>query len=544
METPATVRDALRPGDWVTSIDLTDAYFHILILMDRKWLRFRWGDKAYQFRALPFGLSLAPWIFTMVVRQLCALIRQKGVRLRAYLDDWLILSQSQDEPGSGTLPIPYSLRPASSSRHGICDQSGQVGSLPCPGVHLSGHEIRHRGLDGLAFSQESDPASRFDSESGQTSKSASEAPCIHFGTNGVHGQACYPGKGAQAPFPGSSLSGLASGFPRLEDVSADSRVVPSHNQSVAADGLDHPGCTLIVPPPFSADLCIDASLSGWGAHLEQHTASGLWNAVQAESHINVLELEAVAQGLLSFLPHLRGRHVRILTDNTTVAAYLNNQGGVRSPSLSIRSCQILIWCQQHRITLPAKHLPGRLNVLADALIRSSRVVHTEWTITHHALQRLWAHIDKPMIDLFAMRFSKRLPLFVSPFPDPGLWAVNALELDWSGLSAYAFPPPSLLEKVLRKADLERPSLVLVAPMCTSQHWYPDLLRLSQGPPVPLNLVKGELLQPRTGVLRENLRSLQLHGWRLLGTHSNTLARRCWETLPLLNFGSVLCVACG
>ncbi|KAK7113851.1 hypothetical protein V1264_000014 [Littorina saxatilis] len=103
METPASVREALRPSDWVTSIDLTDAYFHILMhRSDRKWLRFLWGDRVFQFRALPFGLSLAPWIFTMIVRQLCALVRQKGIRLRVYLDDWLILSQQS--PCAGSTP--------------------------------------------------------------------------------------------------------------------------------------------------------------------------------------------------------------------------------------------------------------------------------------------------------------------------------------------------------------------------------------------------------------------------------------------------------
>ncbi|KAK7089954.1 hypothetical protein V1264_009827 [Littorina saxatilis] len=94
METPASVREALRPSDWVTSIDLTDAYFHILMhRSDQKWLRFLWGDRVFQFKALPFGLSLAPCIFTMVVRQLCVLVCQQGIRLKVYLNDWLILNQ-------------------------------------------------------------------------------------------------------------------------------------------------------------------------------------------------------------------------------------------------------------------------------------------------------------------------------------------------------------------------------------------------------------------------------------------------------------------
>lgn len=88
METPMSVRESLRPSDWVTSIDLTDAYFHILIHQaDQKRLLFVWGDKVFQFRALPFGLSLALWIFTMIIRQFCGIIRGQGVRLRTYLDD-------------------------------------------------------------------------------------------------------------------------------------------------------------------------------------------------------------------------------------------------------------------------------------------------------------------------------------------------------------------------------------------------------------------------------------------------------------------------
>ena len=40
------------------------------------------------------------------------------------------------------------------------------------------------------------------------------------------------------------------------------------------------------------------------------------------------------------------------------------------------------------------------------------------------------------IDLFATRFNK-LPLFVSPIPDPLALAVDALSLSWEDLEAYA-----------------------------------------------------------------------------------------------------------
>ena len=69
METPETIRISLHTGEWagewVTSIDFKDAYFHIPIQeQSRKYLRFHVQGQTYQFKALPFGLSTAPLEFT------------------------------------------------------------------------------------------------------------------------------------------------------------------------------------------------------------------------------------------------------------------------------------------------------------------------------------------------------------------------------------------------------------------------------------------------------------------------------------------------
>ena len=72
-------------------------------------------------------------------------------------------------------------------------------------------------------------------------------------------------------------------------------------------------------------------MQGWGAHLGTQVASGLWTALQQSLHINLLEMEAVRLALLAFLPALRGSHVLLRTDNTSVACYLNKQGGCAPP---------------------------------------------------------------------------------------------------------------------------------------------------------------------------------------------------------------------
>ena len=93
METASSIRDSIRPRDWVVSVDLKDAYFHLLIhRADRKFLRFTWQGKIYQFRAVPFDLSPAPWLFTKITKELCLAVRAQGIRLKVYLDDWLLLA--------------------------------------------------------------------------------------------------------------------------------------------------------------------------------------------------------------------------------------------------------------------------------------------------------------------------------------------------------------------------------------------------------------------------------------------------------------------
>ena len=62
-----------------------------------------------------------------------------------------------------------------------------------------------------------------------------------------------------------------------------------------------------------------------------------------------------------------------------------------------------------------RHIPGRLNVVADKLSRLCQNIQTEWFLK---------------IDLFPARFNNKLPLFVSPIPDPLATAVDALSLPW------------------------------------------------------------------------------------------------------------------
>ena len=92
-ETPQSVLRAIRPGDWMVSLDLQDAYLQVPVHHDsRRYLRFVVEGRTYQFRVLCFGLTTAPQVFTRIMAPVSTILHKYGVRMLRYLDDWLILA--------------------------------------------------------------------------------------------------------------------------------------------------------------------------------------------------------------------------------------------------------------------------------------------------------------------------------------------------------------------------------------------------------------------------------------------------------------------
>jgi hypothetical protein len=95
MEGISTIRHTVREGDWLAKLYLKDAYLTVPVFEGhRKFLRFVWRESCYEFVALPFGLSSAPWAFTKLLRVVVAYLRKNRLRLIIYLDDILIVASS------------------------------------------------------------------------------------------------------------------------------------------------------------------------------------------------------------------------------------------------------------------------------------------------------------------------------------------------------------------------------------------------------------------------------------------------------------------
>ena len=98
METQRKVRNAIQLNDWAFSLDLTDAFLHIPIhYRSRKYLRFTLRGRVFQFKALPFGLSTSPFVFTRLMIVIATFLRRRAITLHPYLDDWLARNQNRQK---------------------------------------------------------------------------------------------------------------------------------------------------------------------------------------------------------------------------------------------------------------------------------------------------------------------------------------------------------------------------------------------------------------------------------------------------------------
>ena len=93
METIHHLKEVVWRGDFVARLHFTAIP---VAAADRRWLQFQWRGKRWQYTCLPFGLADAPRTFTKVMAPIAAILRQAGVRLLRYLDDWLFAGQSED----------------------------------------------------------------------------------------------------------------------------------------------------------------------------------------------------------------------------------------------------------------------------------------------------------------------------------------------------------------------------------------------------------------------------------------------------------------
>ena len=486
MVTIQSVLLSVRQGNWMASIDLKEAYLQVPVHpASRHFLRFMFRDTVYQFIALCFGLSMAPQVFTRVLAPVSAILHSMGIRMRRYLDDWLVQSASWES-------LLRDLHPSQ-----VVQYLGVI--IDSPSFRASPSEER---------------ISRLQSTAAEFQSCASPPTSLWLSLLGVLSSLAHLVPGGRLRMRSLQLC-LHRSWDRqdLEDpVYASMECLRDLQWWLHLPRLSL-GVSLCQVSP---DLPFWSAVSdvGWGAHLYRQIASGLWDPHQAALSINARDLLAVQLGLHQFQSSLQGRPVAVFCDNTTAVAYLRKAGGTRSPLLNTLAQEILRWTESLSIRLAPQFLPGSNNVLADALSRPHQLPHSEWSLNltvFQSLRRLWP----VQIDLFATSDNHRCSIYFSPFRDPMSAGTDAFLQSWDGLQAYAFPPVAIIPRVLAKLRASTGTvLTLVAPHWAQRPWFSDLLQLLLAPPVILPARQDLLRLPRSRHLYPDLRRLRLHAWRL------------------------------
>ena len=210
--------------------------------------------------------------------------------------------------------------------------------------------------------------------------------------------------------------------------------------------------------------------------------------------------------------------VSLMSDNSTVVAYLRNSGGTCSESLSVLAGKVLKWCESLSISLCPMFIPGHHNSIADVLSR--KCVGSEWTLHPEVCRALFQVWGSPLVDLFATALTHHLPLYVSSLPDQAAWKGDAFSFPWEGLDLYTFPPFALIHRVLvRVWDSQCVRITLVAPLWPQADWFPLLLDLLVDSSQALPSWRSLLRQPHHHLLHKSPGLLRLHAWRLSSVSS-------------------------
>ena len=503
MTTPSDIRKWVRPGYFFTSIDLQDAYFSIgLHPSGRRFCRFRWRGRTYQYRCVMFGLGPSARVFTKTLKATLVFLRTRfGVLVVAYIDD--ILIQAPDELtcrlhteltilllqclGFGVSFEKSSLEPATTVAHLglIWDSVAMTVSLPEEKVA----KIRSRAEELLAAGECTADALRSLLGTLESTRIVTAQAPLHYRFL----QQVMPSYLAGGVFPGKRRLVFGAGARADLEWWATTAATPPH--TVAS----------LRPPAASRAFKTDASgLVGWGGHsTEGHYTQGTWSEEQQSWHINRKEIAAARLTLLELMED--GDRVTVGIDSTTAVAFINKMGGTRSLTLCKEALSLWRLVLERRGWVTAYWLPREENEQADMLSKTS-VQYWDFGLQPEVAEQLWSRWFAPQVDLFASSTYHLTARYYSWFPDSGAARRDAFsELRWPDKS-YAFPPVPLLPLTLEKVERDRIRTILVAPMWRAAAWWDTARALMVGQPMVLG-PSHLILQPGAGARLPRLGSM-------------------------------------
>ena len=268
------------------------------------------------------------------------------------------------------------------------------------------------------------------------------------------------------------------------------------------------------PLKHTLQILTDASNEGWGAHLDGHTARGTWSLPESKLHINHLELKAVFLALKEFRTLVCNKTVLIATDNTTVVAYINKEGG---DEVGVTVC-------------PTVENPVLVHQTAGNPQGTSHPRPAERD-SRQAIQTWPDHSNRVVTSSSSIPSCMRKVAPATSGPVCHQVQQQTASVCITGARPpYAFPPAAILGKVVEKLqDYPCNRIILIAPGWPNMPWFWDLVAMSSQIPLCLPNLPNLVSQPFNQVLHRNLSNLNLHAWLLEPQQSRSKASlRQWQ----------------
>ena len=487
---------------WTVSIDFKEGFWHVPISPSKRpFLGFRWKGQNWQFRAMPFGLNVAPRIFTKIVAHVIRLMSEEGIWCLPYLDDLLIIAATKEECIQKTeraLEILKSLGWILNTEKSRLTPSQKFEWL---GVYfdLTSHTART-------------PVEKMN----QLQQLLRQLIVSEFSTvreiMKVQGIANWVSQ--HDPIVKLMLPKTRKILRYFKGLGLDTPVVLGSHMKLGlcrwSSGTPIPQ-NLGAPKP-NIIIQTDATLEGWGFQIDSKRFWGIFDGTMSYS-INVLELLTVWYSLLMI--EKKGVVIQIRCDNSAAIAAVR-----RSASLvhHLSALAELIWRRavSYQWILYISHIQGSFNVIADQLSRRVEI-STEWSLSPRDFQRILSWNPELQVDLFATSLNNQLPTFISPCPDEKAAAIDALSTPWDRWEhLYIFPPTNLISKVLAKmTQSSLKSATLVTPETPTRPWYMALELLK----APSRLIEVHLQQIVVDKLVVNPRTTKLRVWKLSKHHT-------------------------
>ena len=423
MEGLPTVKKLVKKGDWLTKVDLSDAYFHVPIHPEhQKYLQFRWRGKVYRFTALPFGVASAPRIFTKVLRPIIQECRRRGVRVVVYLDDLLIISHTRKQAAANTKIVTNLLK-----KFGFKLNDKKSDTVPKQRQEFLGTII---DTNAMQLQMPEKKLKKFIKEARQIVQKVKKG--IQITTRKLAGIIGKLNSMAQAiKNTRTHLNGLQHDLRRALRAGKRSRklwsqlITLSHHavQDLVwwtTEAVHWNGITLL-PLKFHKTIYTDASFLGYGGVVvdnnnhrrKRHTIRGFWSRHEDDKSINVLEMMAVHRTLKAVVKHLQwdSLNIELFVDNITTMVYINKGSG-RYPHLAKISIMIHQLLEANNLNVVCRYVNTKDNVLADQLSRWKQD-RSDYRLNPGIFQHVDNRWGPHTIDWTATRLNTQLPRFCS-----------------------------------------------------------------------------------------------------------------------------------